>query len=114
MSEMESLAKLDSMLDDSPQEGVPYVKAHPIENKLSKEKKDEVHQIVQEILKFGVNQRQLLYLIQQLSMNLEDREVMLALIETISQNRERIPTQAPKIVTETGLPATGKKRLVHN
>lgn len=111
-SEMEGLAKLDSFLEDEPQQGIPYVKAHPIENKLPKEKKDEVHQIVQEVLKFGVTQRQLLYLIQQLSMNLENREIMLALIEVVSDNREKISTKTSKIVTETGLPATGKKRLV--
>ena len=93
---MSDLAKLDSLLDDSPQEGVVYIQPTSIETKLSSDKRDEIHQIVQEVLRFGVSQRQLLYLIQQLTLSLENRQVMLALIAAINENREKIPT-APVI-----------------
>ena len=101
----DSLAKLDSLLDDQPQEGVTYVKPSSIETKLSTEKRDEVHQIVQEVLRFGINQRQLLYLIQQLSLNLENRQVMIALTTAINENREKIP--APAVIAK--LP---KKKII--
>lgn len=76
-------------LTDTPEEGVSYIKPN-IEIKLSADKRKECRNIVQEIKKFGINQRQLLYLIQLLSLELENREVMLALTSVIGDNREKV------------------------
>lgn len=88
------MEKLDSMLEDEAKEGVAYVKtsAGSIEVKLSKEKKDSCRQIVQEIRKFGINQRQLLFLIELLALELENREVMLSVKAAVAENREKVPT----------------------
>ena len=44
------------------EQNIPYIQPS-IEGKLSKEKRDEIHQIVQEINNFGISQRQIIYLI---------------------------------------------------
>lgn len=62
-----------------------------IEHKLSKEKRQECRDIVQEIKRFGINQRQVLFLIQLLAMELESGTVMRALLKTIGEIREEIP-----------------------
>lgn len=62
-----------------------------IEIKLSAKKRTECREIVKEVRDFGISQRQLLYMIYLLSLELENREVMLALTEAIGTNREKIP-----------------------
>lgn len=79
---------------------IPYIQPS-IEGKLAKEKKDEIHQIVQEINNFGISQRQIIYLIYQLALQLEERSAMLAIVKAVNENREKIPVektieQAPK------------------
>ena len=69
-----------------------YIKIN-IEGKLSKSKRDDCSQIVREIKNFGVNQRQILYLIQLLSLELENTDVMKALTATVGQYRELIPVE---------------------
>jgi hypothetical protein len=61
-----------------------------IEAKLAPKKRLECREIVQEIHKFGVSQRQMLYLIYLLSLELENREVMLALTDAVGANRDKI------------------------
>lgn len=78
-----------SFLSDEQEEGVSYIKPN-VELKLSADKRKECRNIVMEIRKFGISQRQLLYLIQLLSLELENREVMKALIDAIGENREKI------------------------
>lgn len=62
-----------------------------IETKLSKRKRDECREIVREIKEFGVNQRQLLYVIYLLSLELENTDAMRALSKVIGEVREQIP-----------------------
>lgn len=80
-----------------------------IEAKLPAHKRKECRDIVLEIKKFGVSQRQLLYLIYLLSLELEDVQIMRSLVRTIGENRENIPLspgdqieqQPSKIILET-------------
>lgn len=81
--------QFDSFLTDAPEENVDYIKPN-IELKLSKEKRQECRDIILEIRKFGVNQRQMLYLIYLLSLELEDNVTMKALAKAIGENRENI------------------------
>lgn len=86
MTEKKKPAKF---LTDEPEEGVSYIQPN-IEIKLSARKRNECREIVREVKDFGVNQRQMLYLIYLLSLELENREVMLALTKAIGDNREKI------------------------
>lgn len=72
-----------------------------IETKLSKEKRQVCRDIVREITRFGVSQRQLLFVIQLLALELENREVMLSLVQAINAGRDKIPA-AVLIVPEEG------------
>lgn len=62
-----------------------------IEFKLPKEKRQDCRDIVLEIRKFGVSQRQTLYLIYLLALELEDRKAMQALVKAVGEHREEIP-----------------------
>jgi hypothetical protein len=72
-----------------------------IESTLSKEKRLECRQIVHEIKEFRVSQRQILYLIQLLALELEDREAMLSLINSVKATRDKI--SAPILELPTNL-----------
>lgn len=76
-----------------------------IESKLSKRKRDECREIVREIREFGVSQRQLLYTIYLLSLELENTTAMRALAKTIGEVREQIP------VAELSLEQAVEKKL---
>lgn len=80
----------DSLLTDSPEEGQEYVKPN-IEYQLSKEKRQIVRDILLEIKTFGVSQRQILFLIYLLALELENREAMDAIVKAVGENREKIP-----------------------
>lgn len=71
-----------------------------IETKLNKDKRNECKNIVREVMNFGVNQRQLLYLIYLLSLNLEEREAMLAIVRAVNENREKIHVSSIHIPTD--------------
>jgi hypothetical protein len=87
----------DTYTEDTAEEGVSYIQPS-IELKLSKEKKEVCRQIVKEIRNFGVSQRQLVFLIELLALEVENREVMLAIKQAVASNREKVPVQ--KIVIE--------------
>lgn len=69
-----------------------------VELKLPAHKRQECREIVMEIKKFGISQRQLLYLIQLLSFELEDNNIMKSLVKVIGENREKI--KISNIITE--------------
>ncbi len=87
---------------DKVEEGVGYIQPN-IETKLDKDKRQECRNIVQEIKNYGVTQRQILYLIYLLSLELENVEVMRAVAKCVGENREKVPTT--KLVVE------GKKKI---
>ncbi len=70
-----------------------------IETTLSKQRRLECRQIVQEIKNFGIGQRQVLYLIQLLAFELENREVMLSILSAVKTNREEIKDNIIEIPT---------------
>lgn len=84
--------KLDDFLTDpeNAEEGVQYIQPN-IETKLPANKRNECREIVKEIKGFGVSQRQLLYLIYLLALEVENREVMQALVKAVGDNREKVP-----------------------
>jgi len=97
----------DSFLTDKPEEDASYVVPN-IETKLSKEKRNECREIVREILDFGISQRQLLYLISLLSLELEDIITMKALNAAIGENRERTAVDALEKPKGSGLILPGQ------
>lgn len=70
--------------------------SYNIETKLSKEKRLECRKIVKEIKDFGVSQRQILFLIQQLGLELENRETMIAITDAVKKHRDKIPVEEQK------------------
>ena len=76
-------------LEDTPVEGVSYITPN-IEIKLPAHKRMECRNIVAEIKKFGVNQRQILYTIYLLALELEDNATMKAITKAVGDNRENI------------------------
>lgn len=69
-----------------------------IEHELPKDKRQMCREIVREIKEFGVSQRQLLFLIHLLTMELENREVLMALSKIIGEVRNQIPV-GNKLIT---------------
>ncbi len=90
MTTEEKKEEWESFLSSEPKEGESYIVPN-IEIKLSKEKRQECREIVKEIKEFGVNQRQMLYLIYLLSLELEDTTTMRAIAKVVGENRENIP-----------------------
>lgn len=103
----EEVKAFDSLLETNESEDgeidkTRYIKPN-IETKLSSKKKQECREIVQEIRRFGTSQRQMVYLIYLLSLELEDVETMRALTSVIGENRDRTPVDAltentPKLI----------------
>lgn len=83
------------ILDDNAvdnEEGVTEFEPN-VELKLSAEKRRACRDIVLEIKNFGVSQRQMLFLIQLLAMELEDGAIMRRLVKTLGEVREQVPLQ---------------------
>jgi hypothetical protein len=85
-----------------------------IETKLPKRKRDECREIVKEIKDFGISQRQLLYTIYLLALELENVTAMKSLSKTIGEIREFLPVNAlyledKEIVTQKDNPESEKK-----
>lgn len=70
-------------------EGVSYIKPS-LEMKLTPAKKNECRDIVKEIKTFGVNQRQFLFIIELLAMELEDNNVMRGIKSLVANTREEM------------------------
>jgi hypothetical protein len=69
-----------------------------IEHELPKDKRQACRDILVEIKNFGVNQRQILYLIQLLAMELENGEAMRAITKAVGTHRKDIPV-GNKLIT---------------
>jgi hypothetical protein len=80
----------DSLLTEEAQEGEEYIQPN-IELELSVNKRKDCRDIVMEIRKFGVSQRQMLYIIYLLSLELEDNKTMKAIAKAIGENRKNVP-----------------------
>lgn len=91
---------IDSFLTDpeDAEEGVEYIKPD-IELKLSAEKRNECRQIVQEIKNFGVrSQRQLLYLIYLLALEIEDPATMTTIVDACKTGRKDLSDEKKLIL----------------
>lgn len=84
--------------EDETEEGVSYVKPD-IELLLPPQKRNECRQIVQEIKKYGLTgQRQTLYLIYLLSLEIENQETMKALVEACKTGRKDLKEEKKLIL----------------
>jgi len=91
-----------------------------IETKLPKRKRDECREIVKEIKEFGVSQRQLLYTIYLLSLELENVEAMRNIAKVVGEVRETIPVNSlhledkseGKKVEDKEVVSSSKKKLI--
>lgn len=88
-------------------EGEGYIQPN-IEAKLSSKKRQECREIVQEIRQFGISQRQLVYLIYLLSLDLENLELMKSLTKQIGEQRDNVPLTNKDLGNEIELPAGSK------
>lgn len=74
-----------------------------IETKLSQEKRQECRGIVKTINQFGVNQRMKLYLIYLLSLELENREAMMVMVQAAAGAKKHLDdagTDLKKIIVD--------------
>lgn len=75
---------------DSNDPNAVYVQPN-VELKLDANKRRECRDIVREIVSFGVSQRQILFVIQLLTLELENREIMTKILGVIGQTRDEVP-----------------------
>lgn len=90
MTTEENNGEWDSLLTEEAQEGEEYIQPN-IELELPVNKRKDCRDIVMEIRKFGVSQRQMLYIIYLLSLELEDNKTMKAIVKAIGENRKNVP-----------------------
>ena len=90
MTEENKDGQWDSLLTEEAQDGEEYIQPN-IELELPVNKRKDCRDIVMEIRKFGVSQRQMLYIIYLLSLELEDNKAMKAIVKAIGENRKNVP-----------------------
>jgi hypothetical protein len=90
---MNESGQWDSLLTEEQQEGEEYIKPN-IELDLPANKRKDCRDIVLEIRKFGVSQRQLLYIIYLLSLELEDNDIMRSIVKIIGEKRKDVPVNS--------------------
>lgn len=97
--------KFDEMLTDEKEakNDEAYVVPNYIETKLSKEKRQECRGIVKTINDFGISQRQKLYLIYLLALELENRDSMMRITKVIGECKDSI--EDSKVITDNKEPA---------
>lgn len=82
------------------EDGEVYLEPN-IDGELSKEKRQACRDIVQEIRSFGVSQRQILFLIRLLAMELENRSIMTSLIKAVGEGQKEVPAGNKLILPST-------------
>lgn len=95
MTEEETQKQADFFEEEQP--GVTYIRPH-MEMKLSDKQRLECREIVKEIKTFGVNQRQLLFLIDLLALELENNEAMRRIRAAVVETREKLPEKSGLIL----------------
>lgn len=78
-------------------EGVAYIRPR-LDMKLSPEKKQICREIVKEINTFGVNQRQVLFIIELLALQLEDNNLMRAIKNLVSEGRQEMDKEKQGLI----------------
>ena len=92
------------MIDNNNEDDNNIIKPN-IEMELSAEKRQTVREILKEIKNFGVSQRQMVYLIYCLSLELENNEFMRDLVAVVGKHRSKVPVQ----ISEQNIP---KKKIL--
>jgi hypothetical protein len=92
MTEDKKQEPVEFFEDEKP--GEVYIRPN-LDMKLSDRHKTECREIVSEIKKFGINQRQLLHLIDLLAMEVENNDVMRNLRQVTRDARERSSDTEP-------------------
>lgn len=88
-------------IDDEAQPGVQYIKPN-IEINLSDKKRQECREIVKEIKNFGINQRQLLFLIDLLALEVENLDLARDIRDVVRTHREKLPESTKDIPGSSG------------
>lgn len=103
------MSAVDDFLVDpeDAQEGVGYIKPS-IEVALAPNKRQECRDILQEIKQFGISQRQIVYLIYLLALEVENIELMKGITSLIGDKRDNVPL-TPK---DKGQSLTEEKKLI--
>lgn len=83
-----------------------YIRPNYIETELSSDRKKETRDMVKTLNEFGISQRQKLFLIYLLSLELEDRDTMISLTESIGKYHKNIG------VGKICIPSEEKKKLI--
>lgn len=96
------------MTEENQEENAVYVEPN-IEHELPKDKRQMCREIVREIKEFGVNQRQILFLIQLLAMELENRDALRAISKVVGEVRKEVPVGNKLILADQ---AKTNKKLV--
>lgn len=103
------LQKFDSYLTETAVEGVQYIKPKYVELSLSKDRKQELRALLKTLNEYGMSQRDRLFLMYIMALELESREAMTAIVDGISIADEHIPkrrllvdkpTSTSKLITE--------------
>lgn len=103
--------KASFLTDESEkEEGVSYVVPNYIETKLTKASKQKCRGIVRTINDFGISQREKLFLIYLLSLELEHRDSMLKISKAIGECQASI--EAPKVIVSEDQPQQKKQILL--
>jgi len=98
-----NLEKFETYLEDEATEGVEYIKPKYVELSLSKERKQELRALLRTLNEYGMSQRDRLFLIYIMSLEVESREGMLALVEGVSKADEHISKTNFKSPARPGL-----------
>lgn len=80
-----------------------------IETKLPKHKRDECRDILKEVRDFGVSQRQILFLIHLLALELENTDAMRAIAKAVGEVREFIPVNVIDVPENRDLVISAKE-----
>jgi len=87
-----SMSEIDQFLTnpEDAQENEGYIKPN-VEVELAPNKRQECRNIVKEIKEFGVTQRQLVYIIYLLSLEVENLDMMKAITKIVGEQRSNVP-----------------------
>lgn len=83
------LAVPANFIDDEAVPGVAYIQPN-IEINLTDEKRQQCREIVKEIKKFGVSQRQMLFLIDLMALELESLDLLREIRRAVKEQREKM------------------------
>lgn len=90
----ENLSRFESYLSEDAESGVEYVKPKYVELTLTKERKLELRALLKTLNDYGMSQRDKLFLMYIMSLELESREAMVAIVDGISVADEYIPKKS--------------------